>query len=244
MNQDTHFPKYVFIHPQKADQQGWTLVELLVAMAVAGIVGAVICAAYITQVRGAVSQEAMLDMQQTARAALQIMANEIRSAGCDPTGFAGAGIRTATAAEFSFTADLVNNAGVPNSDGDTNDANESVRYALTRDADGDGQADEIPCDLGRDTGGGLQPFAENIDALNFVYLDENGNVLAPGFSPNQIRAVQITLVARSGEQLRPLMRSYEDNTAYVNLQGEVILPPQQDNLRRLLLTSTVYCRNL
>jgi type IV pilus assembly protein PilW len=226
------------------NQAGWTLVELMVALAMAGIVMAVICSAYISQVRGAISQATMLDMQQTARAALEIMKNEIRTAGCDPTRKAGASILRATAAEFSFTMDLENNSGLPKPDGDTDDANESVRYALNRDANRDGQADRIPCDLGRDTGGGLQPFAENIDALNFVYLDEDGNPLAAGFSLDQIQAVQITLVARSGEQLRGLLWAYQDKTTYFNQQGQVILPAQADNLRRLLLTTTVYCRNL
>jgi type IV pilus assembly protein PilW len=226
------------------NQAGLTLVELMVALAMAGIVMAAVCASYITQVRGAISQETMLDMQQTARAALEIMENEIRMAGCDPTRRAGAAISTATAAELFFTMDLENDAGAPKPDGDTDDGNESVRYALNRDANHDGQADRIPCDLGRDTGGGLQPFAENIDALNFVYLDDQGRPLPTGFSMDQIRAVQITLVARSGEQLRGLLRAYQDETTYRNQQGEVVFPPQGDNLRRLLLTTTVYCRNL
>jgi type IV pilus assembly protein PilW len=226
------------------NQAGLTLVELMVALAMAAIVMAVVCSAYISQVRGAISQETMLDMQQTARAAMEIMENEIRMAGCDPTRKAGAAILRATAAEFSFTMDLENNAGSPKPDGDTDDANESIRYALNRDANRDGQADQIPCDLGRDSGGGLQPFAENIDALNFVYLDEDGIPLAAGFSLDQIQAVQITLVARSGEQLRGLLWAYTDKTTYLNQQGEVILPAQGDNLRRLMLTTTVYCRNL
>jgi type IV pilus assembly protein PilW len=235
--------KLSIIYP-RANQTGLTLVELMVAMAMAGIVMAAVCSAYISQVKGAISQETMLDMQQTARAAMEIMESEIRMAGCDPTRKSGAAILTATAAEFSFTMDVENNAGSPKSDGDTDDGNETIRYALNRDANRDGQADQIPCDLGRDTGGGLQPFAENIDALNFVYLDENGNPLSAGFSLDQIRAVQITLVARSGEQLRGLLWAYKDDTVYFNQQGEVILPAQGDTLRRLLLTTTVYCRNL
>jgi type IV pilus assembly protein PilW len=226
------------------NQAGFTLVEIMVALAMASIIMAVVCSAYISQIRGAISQATMLDMQQTARAAMEIMENEIRTAGCDPTRKAGACILRATAAEFSFTMDLENNAGLPKPDGDTNDANEFVRYALNRDANRDGRADRVPCDLGRDTGGGLQPFAENIDALNFVYLDEDGNPLAAGFSLEQIQAVQITLVARSGEQLRGLLWSYPDTTTYFNQQGEVILPAQADTLRRLQLSATVYCRNL
>jgi type IV pilus assembly protein PilW len=236
--------KHKIVKQLSRNQAGLTLVELMVAMAMAGIVMAAVCAAYISQVKGAISQETMLDMQQTARAAMGIMENEIRMAGCDPTRKAGAAILTATAAEFSFTMDIENNAGSPKPDGDTNDGNEFIRYALNRDLNRDGRADRIPCDLGRDTGGGLQPFAENIDALNFVYLDEDGTPLSAGFSLDRIRAVQVTLVARSGEQLRGLLRAYQDITDYRNQQGEIILPSQEDNLRRLRLTTTITLRNI
>ena len=205
---------------------------------------AVIYATYTTQVRGSISQETMLDMQQTARAAMEIMENEIRLAGCDPTKKAGATILTAAGAELIFTMDIQNNGGWQKPDGDTNDANEYIRYALNQDADRNGQADRIPCDLGRDTGGGLQPFAENIDALNFVYLDEDGNRLSAGFTVDKIKAVQITMVARSGEQLRGMLRTYRDNIVYRNQLGDIILPAQGDNFRRIMLTSTVFFRNL
>ncbi|NOY68073.1 MAG: hypothetical protein GXP53_01065, partial [Deltaproteobacteria bacterium] len=143
-------------------------------------------------------------------------------------------------------------------DGDiNNDANEDIRYALTNDADGDGIADGMPCNLGRETCnnnppakpacGGLQPLAYNIDALNFVFLDRQGTVIGTPVPPNQlanIRAVQITLVARSGEHLRGLLTPYTDTTSYTNQQGTVILPAQNDDFRRIRVTTTVTCRNL
>jgi len=44
------------------------------------------------------------------------------------------------------------------------------------------------------TGGGAQPVAENIESLQFVYLDKNGNVTA---NPPDIRMVKVTVTAKT-----------------------------------------------
>ena len=131
-------------------------------------------------------------------------------------------------------------------DGDTGDSNEIVRYALTNDQDRNGIADGTPCRLGRATGGGgLQQAASNIDALNFVYLDASGNVLStPVSNPDNIRTIQVTMVAREGTRVPVLSYKTTDNRTYRNQQGQVVLPAQNDNFRRLILTSNIYCRNM
>jgi type IV pilus assembly protein PilW len=87
----------------------------------------------------------------------------------------------------------------------------------------------------------LNPVALNIDALNFVYLDNDGITAS---SLADIRSVQITLVARSGDDVPVLMRKHTDNTIYTNQQGTEILSAQNDNFRRIRLTATVKVRNL
>ncbi|MBW2680510.1 MAG: prepilin-type cleavage/methylation domain-containing protein, partial [Deltaproteobacteria bacterium] len=118
------------------------------------------------------------------------------------------------------------------------------------DADEDGIADGSPCHLGRGTGSGgvLQTVAENIDALNFVYLDEasppaplalvSGSIPAGDLS--KIRSVEITIVARTGRSLSPS----PNNMVYYNQQGETILGAQNDNFSRKRLTTFINCRNL
>jgi len=44
------------------------------------------------------------------------------------------------------------------------------------------------------TGGGAQPVAENIESLQFTYLDKNGNVSA---NPPDIRMVKVTVTAKT-----------------------------------------------
>jgi len=222
----------MILHQNK--NKGFTLIELLIAMAISGIVLAGITTAYQTQLRNHVTQQMVVDMHQTIRGAMYIMQREIRMAGYDPTGDAGAGILVADVANFQFEID-------DNGDGDCNDGNELIRYALITT---DGR------DLGRSTGAGsLRALAENIDAINFVYLDGANppavipTPVAANSLPN-IRAVQITIVARSGQNIPGIFYRHTDNRAYQNQQGTEILAAQNDAFRRQLLTAEVRFRNL
>jgi hypothetical protein len=146
-------------------------------------------------------------------------------------GTAGAGIQTPNAASIRFTMDIGGNAATGDGDGVLDDPGEDITYTLY-DADGDGDND-----LGRDTGGGNVLFAENIDALNFIYLDAENNVTG---NVNDIRSVQISVVARTG-QGDP---GYTNNTDYQNQVPATIYSGGGDNFRRKLLTAQVKCRNL
>jgi len=159
-------------------------------------------------------------------------------AGYDPTGTAGASILIADTAELQFQIDR-------NGDGDW-DVGELIRLALTNDANRDGIADGTPCDLGREIdGGGLQILAENIDALNFVYFDADGNVLpAPVANPLAIGSIQISLVARSGSALPGFFIRHRDAKTYHNRQGNIILSAQNDDFRRMEIVHEFKCRNL
>ena len=196
------------------EEAGFTLVELLAAMVIAVVVMAGIYSAYYSQQKNATAQEQTAEMRQNLRAGLDLMAREIRMAGYDPTQSANAGITAAASNSIIFTSDL-------NGDGDTSDTDENITYSLSG------------TDLQRS---GLV-VAENINALNFVYLDGSGNVTA---TLNNIRSVQITMVARSGKK----DPGYKDTASYSNQQGTQILAAQNDSYRRRLLTATVICRNL
>ena len=213
------------------NQKGFTLIELLVAITVAGIVMAGIYSAYYSQQKSFVVQDEVAEMQQNLRAAMFFMAREIRMAGCNPTGGAVAGFVTANANTVNFTMDLRGKDPDDPADGDTGDPNENITYALA-DSNGDGIIEIV-----RDTGGGQQPVAENIDALDFQYLDENGFITA---SPTAIRSVQITIVARTGRG----DQGYVDTKSYRNLQGAQILAPPNDNFRRKTLATNIKCRNM
>ena len=159
-------------------QHGFTLVELLVAMAMAVIVMAALYSTFKSQQDSYVNQEVVAEMQQNLRAALYMMARDIRIAGYDPTELADAGIVSAGPDSINFTFDI--NDGIDNdadgtvdeidepiiNDGDVNDANENITYSLdTTDADNPR--------LVRNAGGGDQPVADYIDAVGFAYAFDN-----------------------------------------------------------------------
>lgn len=127
---------------QKSSSEGFTLVELIIAMAVASILMAGIYVVFAKQLRTHVTQEAVVDMQQGLRTAMYLMQRDIRMAGYDPTGLAGAGITTAQATLIEFTMDITGGQ----SDGVDNDGDGSVDEGdLSKngiDDDGDGLVDE------------------------------------------------------------------------------------------------------
>ncbi len=203
----------------------------MIAMLVAGIVMAGVYSAYYSQQKSFVVQDEVAEMQQNLRSAMFFMAREIRMAGCNPTGGAIAGFVTANANTTNFTMDLRGKDPDDPADGDTADPNENVTYTLG-DSNGDGIIEIL-----RDTGGGQQPVAENIDALDFQYLDDTGAITA---SLTAIRSVQITIVARTGRG----DLGYVDTRSYTNLQGAQILAPPNDNFRRKTLATNIKCRNM
>lgn len=153
---------------QNGDASAFTLVELLVAMALSGIVGLALYSAFINQSRTYSVQEDVVDMQQNLRAGFDVMEREIRMAGFDPTGTAGAGIVSAEAEKIVFTLDLTGSGDVP--DGTTDDPNEHLTYSLYT-SSGETR-------LGRkstsDPSEYNKPVVENVTALRFAYAyDKN-----------------------------------------------------------------------
>jgi type IV pilus assembly protein PilW len=223
---------------KKEWEHGFTLIELLVVMLIMGVVMAGIYAVYTSQQKSFVVQEDVAEMQQNLRAAMFFLVRDLRLSGCNPTGKADAGITAANANTISLTMDIRGKNPDDPPDGDTKDPEESVTYALM-DTDGDGNVDSLgrctattPC-----TPADFVAVASNIEALNFVYLDVNGSVTG---DLNKIRSVQLTVVARTEAP----SNGYVDTASYKNLQGTVVLPPQNDGFRRRVFATNIRCRNL
>ncbi len=208
--------------------KGFTLIELMVALALTSIIMAGIMAAYISQLKTHVTQQTIVEMQQNLRSAMQHMEKEIRMAGYDdPNKTSVAGLTTVLADTFGFTMDL-------NEDGDVSDSNETIIYTLAANTAGTQS-------LMRNTGGGNRPIAENIEVLNFVYLD---GLRVPTNVAMNIRSVQITIVAKSSKVNPGFFNRQTDNQVYRNQQGAVVLPAMNDTFRRMAITTDIKCRNL
>lgn len=227
---------------QAMADQGFTLVEVLIAMLMGGIVLAAVMASFHVQHKTYLNQDEVVAMQQNARLAMDLLTQEIRQAGYDPTGNAGAGIVTATAGRLGFTQDI-------NEDGDTADANEALTYGFSNANDGnqDGIADTGNAPLGRNSGtatgvggSGFQRIAEDFQAVEFYYLLDDGTRTLTPADLTKIRGIQVSLLARTAVA----DPNYTDSNTYTAASGATFGSPFNDGFRRQLLTQTVICRNL
>ena len=248
-------------------RSGFSLVELLVAMAIASVVMAAVFKIYTTQQDSYVLQEQVAEMQQNGRTAKYVMAKEIRMAGYDPTGLAGAGFISAGGNIIHFTMDItgedgtitvpgddityaVSSGNLERDDGANNQAVvenvEAVGFAYAFDADDDGNIDTsaggniiwaIDSDV-TDTDHRLDKYLDtNDDGIISVDDDAAGADLEALAPLDRIRAVRIWILARTGRE----DRDFADTITYVVANQRV---NANDGNRHHLLTTTVKCRNM
>ncbi len=244
---------------------GFTIIELLLVVAISSIVLTGIYSVFRAQQKASATNTQLVMMQQNLRAAMAILAWDIRMAGYSPAGNATVGFVTAREGLMQMTMDL-------NDDGDAADSEENVSYGFRSadDANLDGRLDSLSVDfLRRNTGGGMQPMAADIQAFAFAYafdndqdgeldtsganviwaVDSNGDgtldlnvetgaALATPVNLNRIQAVRIWLLARSEKAIR----NYTDNRSY-QVGRYTIAGGGQGFLHRMSET-IVKCRNM
>jgi len=169
----------------KNNEKGFTLIEMLISMAIGLIIIAALSSTFILQREAYDDQEQIAAMVQNARAAMDMITREIRMGGYDPTGAGFNGIPY-NAGQLQILADIDDDTGTGVSDGDTNDSNEDITYTY----------DNTNLQIDRNTGGGAQPFAEDIQAFTFSYLDSSGNTTT---TTSAIRQIEITITARTAK---------------------------------------------
>jgi type IV pilus assembly protein PilW len=240
---------YTTLTSLTGSDQGFTLQELLVTMVIALIVLTAIYKTFRSQQDSFMMQEQIAAAQQNLRAGMFLIESEIRMAGCNPTGkiTPAPGFLVAESAKVQFTKDVTGGEsdGVDNDsgadgdnafevnfgDGDINDANEDITYELSGG------------DLMRTAGGVASLMAENIDALDFVYLDGDSTVISSPVTASNlsdIRSIEITMVARTSGATR----GYVNNTVYQNQRGTPIFTATGDRVSRRTLTTTIQSRNM
>jgi type IV pilus assembly protein PilW len=240
--------------------KGFTLVELMVTLAISSLVMSGIYAVFHKQVATHNTERLVVSMQQNVRAAVSFMERDIRMARYDPLGSSGANILIAERARLQFEID-------DNEDGAILGAQETITYDLDNDAlPKDGIADVTDCSLVRDNDSGVVPLpivARSIDALNFDYFDANGiSILDRTATPWQvpagqiadIQSIRVSIVARSGDSIPALFINHRDSTVYRNRPrdtdgdgtpdtADIILPAQNNDFRRMQVTTEIDCRN-
>ena len=214
---------------------GFTLIEMLITLAISGILMTSVYAAFQSQQDSYLAQEQVAEMQQNIRAGLDMMVYELRMAGYDPDSLGTAGITVANASDITFTLVADADGDDNNNDGTVDEIGElkTIKYDLY-DAYGD-----LDLDLGRLVGAVAttkRAISENIEALGFVYLDSVGVVTA---TLADIRSIQISILARAGNP----DRKFNSTRTYTTPSGAV-WGPYTDQRRRRFQTMNVKCRNM
>ena len=239
--------KLVSIEYFYGKNDGFTLVELLITLAVSGIIMTGIYSAFKTQQDSYIAQDQVAEMQQNIRAGFYVMANELRMAGYDvdkngaKAGTAGIISVSNTVADTSVTFTMVADVdGVDNSS-PANGVDEvgelkTISYDLY-DAYSDGDND-----IGRQVGGVKAAVAENIEKLEFLCVLEDGTTtLAPTAAQLPlISSLQVSILATTA---RP-DRNYTNNQSYASASGVDWTPASPDHYRRRFQTMTVNLRNM
>jgi type IV pilus assembly protein PilW len=216
-----------------SNRHGFTLVELMIALAMSGIIATAMYSAYTGLQRINHDQALIVEMQQNLRAGIDMMARELRMAGYDPDKNKGTGFTEATSTSVAFTQFDEKTNSIKTTKYEFNNGTMDVRRKV-------------------DAGNWIV-LIENVNELEFLYtlsvIDPATGlpmvVLAPTATQlSQIRSVQISVLARaSGISL-----NYQNNETYKSASGEDWGPYNDDYIRRhsrsRLQIVRVNCRNM
>jgi len=181
---------------------GFSVVEMLLVLGAMAIMFGAIYSGFERLNRSYTAENVKAGTQQSARIGVEMMVQDIRLAGLNPLGTAGAGIVAATPTSLQFTADS-------NFDGDLDDPFENITYALN------GTRLEQTNHLGTEV------LLENITNLTFSYLDETGATIPTAQLAARladIRTVGIALtVSRPAGRNQQVSRTYSTQVRCRNL---------------------------
>ena len=166
--------------PRGLSHAGFSMIELMIVIGILAILFTFIYKGFERLNRYYTAENVKASTQQSTRIAVEMMVQDIRQAGLNPLGTAGAGIVAASPTSFQFTADV-------NFDGDLDDSFENITYDLNG------------TDL-RQRNINLSPNFEvllgNVNTLAFTYLDDTGTAIPTADLATRradIRTVGITL---------------------------------------------------
>ena len=169
---------------QKNSHRGFTLVEMVMVLAISTIVLAAMYSVFTIANKNFTTQNAAANVQQNLRSAIGLMARDIRVAGLDPTGSDNFGITYASQTKIRFTMDSID-SGSGDFNGIVDEANfEEITYGF--------QGNQVMQTLYETvTTPPAVPDAaaliSNITNLNFAYFDAaNTNLIDAGLSPPRV----------------------------------------------------------
>lgn len=190
---------------------GFTLLELLVSMSIGLVVLAAVAKTFTVQSRQNTAEEQISQMQQNARAALDLMVREIQMAKYNPAGtaFSSAYGVTYSASQLEIKADMNGDGSISTSSGSVEDiiyAHDNTNLQITRKLGSSGTAAVV---------------ADNITAFTFSYYDANGSAVTSSANSGNIRKVTVSITARTAKP----DPSFTSNSGYRTYQISADITP-------------------
>jgi len=196
--------------PRPRVDSGFTLIELMVSIAIGLVVLASVATTFTSQTRAYSAQEQINQMEQNLRGALDIMTREIKMAGYRPNGGTVTGVVSYSSSSLTIQADIDGNGTLLASGTGSDTANEQIAYVY----------DSVNKKITRQVGSGTAAtLAENISAFTFTYYQSSGATLAT--SASNIRRIKIAL---TGITAKP-DPGYSSNGGYRTVDLSAIVTP-------------------
>jgi prepilin-type N-terminal cleavage/methylation domain-containing protein len=168
--------------PDNHDQSGMTLVEILVAMVMMGILATGIYNLFRVHNLMAAKQEETTHMQQDLLSVMVQMSEDLRMCGYS----------TGSGANVGFNATVTNATSVyctKQQTGPSGNTNTDIGYRLN--------AGENKIEFFLNSNSTWTTAANNISDLNFTYLDIDGTIIPTPIDPDAIRYVEINATAQA-----------------------------------------------
>jgi type II secretory pathway component PulJ len=164
---------------------GFSIVEMVIALGLSLVTVSAVYTLYVSELRAQLVREDKLDMQQQARVVIDVVSREILTAGYDPRSVNRDGDVTNDFLGITYDPSRLVIKADLNGNGLIADASESIVFVF----------DVGTHTLRRNTGGGNQPFGENIQSFFVEYFDQEG---ISTIDSTKIRQVKIIVTARTG----------------------------------------------
>jgi len=196
--------------PKSRVDRGFTLIELMVSIAIGMVVLASVATTFTSQTRAYSAQEQINQMEQNLRGALDIMTREIKMAGYRPNGGTVTGVVSYSSTSLTIQADIDGNGTLLASGTGSDTANEQIAYVY----------DSVNKKITRQVGSGTAAtLAENISAFTLTYYQSSGATLAT--SASDIRRIKIAL---TGITAKP-DPGYSSNGGYRTVDLSAMVTP-------------------
>jgi prepilin-type N-terminal cleavage/methylation domain-containing protein len=193
--------------PRSLSQAGFSMIELLTVIAILGVLFTFMYKGFERLNRYYTAENVKAGTQQSARIGVEMMVQDIRLAGLNPMGTAGAGVVAASPTSFHFTADV-------NFDGDVADPFEDITYGVNLDG-------TCGTCLQQTNHLGTEILLGDVNTLALTYLDDTGTAIPAADLATRrvdIRTVGITLtVNRPAGRDGSVSRTYTTQVRCRNL---------------------------